>query len=159
MDEAIGKRIVTFNNRAYIDRRKKNPPLFSRYLLTGRRATPRRKCDRTQPKRVDRYNPKILLFIFTIIALSMTDAIFTLYLIGNGAEEVNPVMAYFIERSPIAFVLAKYVLTAASAVLILFCKDYYLFKTKIKARILFYLIPVLFLFVIQWQLYLIFFCS
>lgn len=156
MNEAINTGIITIEKRTCYDRRKTSPPLFSRYLLTGQREKPRRKKDREKPQRVDRYSPRVLIFILVIIGLSMTDAFFTLHLISNGAQEVNPVMAYFLEKSPMAFILAKYVLTAASAILILLCKDYYLFKTKIRARVLFYLVPILFIFVIQWQLYLIF---
>ncbi len=143
--------------RSSIDRRKKNSPLFSKYLLVGRRTKPRREADRLRPQNVDRYSSKILAIIIGILALSMLDALFTLFLIDNGAKEVNPLMAYYLDLSPELFVFIKYFLTSAAVVLILFCKDFYMFNSKFKARILFFLLPLPFILVIPWQLHLIFF--
>ena len=144
----------TFAGRTGVDRRKQDPPLFSRYLLTGRRSYPRRKVDREAPQKVDRYSPKIFVMILFILGLSLMDAFFTLLLVDNGAEEVNPLMAYYLEEGRYSFVLIKYFLTCASVLLILFYKDYRLFKTKAKVRVLFYLVPIMFILVIKWQIFL-----
>ena len=106
------------------------------------------------PQKVDRYSQKIFVMILFILGLSLTDALFTLMLVDNGAEEVNPLMAYYLEEGQLFFILIKYFLTCASVMLILFCKDYSLFKTKAKVRVLFYLVPISFLLVIQWQIFL-----
>jgi len=142
--------------RTETDRRKKNPPLFSKYLLKGMRTEPRRKEERQKPQRVDRYNSKILGLIVLILTLSILDAMLTLFLVENGAKEVNPLLAYYLKHSPLIFLAIKYFLTSAAVILILFCKDFYIFNTKIKARILFFLLPIPFFLVIQWQLILIF---
>lgn len=144
------------DRRSGTDRRGKNPPLFNRYLLKGKRAVPRRMADRQKIQKVDRYSSRIFAVIIIILLLSMLDALFTLLLVDNGAREVNPLMAYYLDRGPILFFSIKYFLTCASVILILSCKDVYLFKTRTKARILFYLIPIPFVLVIQWQLRLIF---
>jgi len=144
----------TFAGHTGMDRRKQDPPLFSRYLLTGRRSCPRRKVDREAPQKVDRYSPKIFVMILFILGLSLTDAFFTLLLVDNGAEEVNPLMAYYLEEGQLSFVLIKYFLTCASATIILFYKDCSLFKGKAKVGVLFYLVPISFLLVIQWQIFL-----
>ena len=144
----------SFAERTGMDRRKQDPPLFSRYLLIGRRSYPRRKVDREAPQKVDRYSQKIFVMILFILGLSLTDAFFTLLLVDNGAEEVNPLMAYYLEQGQLFFVLIKYLLTCASVILILFYKDCSLFKTQAKVRVLFYLIPISFLLVIQWQIFL-----
>ena len=141
--------------RSGTDRRKKPPRLFCKYLLTGRRAVPRRREDVQRPQEIDRYSSKVFAIIIFIIGLSILDASLTLFLVDNGAKELNPFMAYYLERSPFLFVCVKYLLTCAAVILILFCKDFYIFKTRTKARILFLLILVPFVFVIQWQLYLI----
>ena len=96
------------DRRSGKDRREKNPPLFSKYLLTGQRATPRRTADRRRPQAVDRYSSNILVVIITILALSMLDALFTLFLVGNGAKEANPLMAYYLESGPLVFIFIKY---------------------------------------------------
>jgi len=142
--------------RSGIDRRKRKPPLFSKYWLTGRRGAPRRKKDREKPQRVDRYNPKILGIILVIISLSIIDAIFTLNLVNLGAKEINPLLAFYLERGPLFFFIIKYFLTCASVIILLFSKDFYIFRNKVKARVLFFLVPIPFILVIQWQLYLIF---
>ena len=144
----------TFAGRTGMDRRKQDPPLFSRYLLTGRRSYHRRKVDREAPQKVDRYSQKIFVMILFILGLSLTDAFFTLLLVDNGAEEVNPLMAYYLGEGQLFFVLIKYFLTCASVMLILFYKDCSLFRTKAKVRVLFYLVPISFLLVIKWQIFL-----
>ena len=118
--------ISDFDRRSGIDRREKNQPLFNKYLVKGMRSTPRRKTDRQRPQEVDRYSAKILTIILIILALSILDAIFTLILVGNGAREVNPLLAYYLDQSPLSFVFVKYWLTCASIILVLFCKDFYI---------------------------------
>jgi hypothetical protein len=148
---------ANFERRSGVDRRKRGLPVFSKYWLTGRRASLRRKEDRQGPCDVDRYSPKILAAILLIITLSILDAIFTLDLIGLGVEELNPFMAYYIDHSPLLFFGVKYLLTCASIVLILFSMNAYLFKTKIQAKILFILMPIPFALVVLWQVRLILF--
>jgi hypothetical protein len=146
---------ANFERRSGIDRRKRRPPFFSKYWLTGRRGAHRRKDDRQRFCDIDRYNYKILAAILLIIALSTLDAIFTLVLVSRGAEEVNPFMAYYLDRSPLLFFWVKYLMTCASIILILFSTNTYLFKTKIQAKTLFFLVPIPFVLVVQWQVRLI----
>ena len=152
----FGSSTNNFERRTGIDRREMNPSLFSKYLLTGRRTIPRRRVDRQRHQKIDRYSSKILVIIVLILALSILDAIFTLVLVDNGAREVNPLMAYYLHHSPLMFICIKYFLTCSAVILTLFCKDFYIFNTKVKAKILFFLLPVPFILVIPWQLHLIF---
>ena len=138
--------------RSGINRRKKAPPLFCKYWLTGNRSLPRRLGDRQFPQMVDRYSTKLFAVILFILGLSILDAFFTLILIEEGAKEINPVMDYYLKISPTLFFCIKYMLTCASVLLVLFIKDFYIFKTKLKARVLFFLLPIPFVLVIQWQL-------
>ena len=144
-----------FDRRSGIDRREKSLPLFNKYLMKGKRSTPRRKADRQRPQEVDRYSAKTLTIILIILALSILDAIFTLVLVGNGAREVNPLLAYYLDHSPLFFLCVKYWLTCASVILILFCKDFYIFNTRVKAKVFFFMLPIPFVLVIPWQLHLI----
>ena len=147
-----------FKNRSVIDRRKNAAPIFNKYLLTGTRSQSRRKKDENGPRQMDRYSNKILFIILVILGLSLMDALFTLFLIDNGAQEVNPVMAFYINMSPVWFICVKYFLTSASLILVLFCKDCLIFKTRVKAKSLFYLFSIFFILVIQWQARLIYQC-
>ena len=131
--------------------------ILSRYWLTGRREAVRRQADRQKPYGIDRHSSKTLAAILSIIALSILDGEFTLFLISHGASEMNPVMAYFLDHGPLAFFGAKYLLTCSCLVFILLNANSYLFGTKLRGKILFVLLAIPFALVIKWQLYIIFF--
>jgi len=138
--------------RSGINRRKKVSPFFCEYWFKGNRSLPRRLEDRQFPQMVDRYSTKLFAVILFILGLSILDAFFTLILIEEGAKEINPVLDYYLKVSPMLFFCIKYMLTCASVLLVLFIKDFYIFKTKLKARVLFFLLPIPFVLVIHWQL-------
>ena len=96
------------------------------------------------------------MVILGIILLSITDAFLTLYLTSRGAVELNPIMAYYLDHSPLAFFGMKYLLTCATIIVILMIKDFYLFKTKIQGKVIFILHLILLTSVVQWELYLLF---
>ena len=137
-------------------RRKNGHRIINKYLLTGRRGLPRRKEDRQSPQVIDRYSARLLAIITGILSLSILDAFFTLILIESGAKELNPILAYFLGVSPWHFIWTKYLLTSMSVIIVLLCKDFYLFKTRVKARVVFFLLPIPFIIVIPWQLGLIY---
>ncbi len=106
------------------DRRVARPSLRSQLFGIGSRARARRSADRLRPTPVDRYGGSALFaLVVTILALSLTDAFLTLVLLGRGAVEINPVMAYYIGVGPQAFVIVKYLLTALPLMLFLLLKD------------------------------------
>lgn len=138
------------------DRRKKPTPPVSAYSLNdGSRKTPRRKGDRWQNYFVDRYSKRVFAAVLLILAMSLIDAIFTLQLLRDGASEINPVMAHFLEYGPLEFLVAKYILTCASVLLLLIYKNVYLLNTRIRAKYLFLPIVMMFAAVIVWEVFLI----
>ncbi|MFV9689563.1 MAG: DUF5658 family protein [Desulfobacteria bacterium] len=141
--------------RSRLDRRIKEMPIFSKDRLSGRRESARRKEDRQRFYQTDRYDCRILAPIVVIVAFSLLDAILTLYLIGRGAVELNPIMAYFLDHGPLAFIWAKHLLTCTSLVILLVHKNAFLCKTRFRAEILFRFFPVPFFLVVCWQIYLI----
>jgi hypothetical protein len=143
--------------RSGINRRKKALPFFCKYWFKGNRSSPRRQEDRQFPQMVDRYSTKLCAVILFILGLSILDAFFTLILLEKGAKEINPLMDYYLKVSPTLFFCIKYMLTCSSVLLVLFIKDVYIFKTKFKAKVLFFLLPIPFVLVIHWQLGLMFF--
>ena len=139
------------------DRRKNKIPSFRLASLLGRRGIPRRQADRQGFFAIDVYGAKTLAMILVILSLSVMDALLTLYLIGKGAVEVNPVMAYFLDYGPFAFFGAKYLLTSVAVTLILVNSRAFIFGTKVRAKIFLPVFAVPFALVVKWQLYLIFF--
>ena len=127
------------------------------YLFFGRRKLMRRDEDNRKSYFLDHYSLRVFGIIIGIILLSLTDAMLTLYLIRNGAAEVNPVMEHFLRYGPLPFLAAKYLLTTASIVLLLIYKNVHIFGTKIRAKYLFIIIFLIFASVVIWELFLIFF--
>lgn len=100
------------------DRRKRSFNVLRRPFSTGRRRMLRRKTDRCRLFLFDYYSPKLFIAIVLVLLLSVTDALLTLFLISVGAQELNPVMAYFLKFGPNTFLLSKYLMTAVSVVIV-----------------------------------------
>jgi hypothetical protein len=58
---------------------------------------------------------------------------------GAECEEANPVMRYVMSKGNEAFMLGKYVLTAAGLPVLLIFKNFYLFRTRFRVG---YLLPI-----------------
>ena len=127
------------------------------YLFFGRRKEVRRNDDNQESYFLDHYSSRVFAIIIGIILLSLTDAMLTLYLIRNGAAEVNPVMEHFLRYGTLPFLAAKYLLTTASIVLLLIYKNVHIFSTRIRAKYLFIVIFLIFASVVLWEVYLILF--
>ncbi|MDP6924566.1 MAG: DUF5658 family protein [Candidatus Scalindua sp.] len=146
------------NNRTGSTARREGKRLPGlRYLFFGRRKEMRRDADNRESYFLDYFSLRIFIVIITIILLSLTDALLTLYLIRNGAAEVNPIMEYFLRYGTLPFLAAKYLLTTTSIVLLLIYKNVYIFGTKIRAKYLFIVIFLIFASVVVWEVFLIFF--
>jgi len=116
----------------------------------------RRKEERNKIFFADRYSQYIFGAIVLILFLSVADALLTLFLIGHGATEINPVMAFYLNIGPYAFLTVKYLLTSLSVILLLICQNVFLRTIKIYTRSIFYLIIATFASVVIWECYLIF---
>ena len=138
------------------DRRTGSIPIFSKYWLTGRRGFFRREEDRKLYRKVDRHNPKTLAIILIILMLSIMDAIFTLELIHEGAAEINPIMAYYLNFGPMVFFGAKYVLTCASTLLIFLNQHAYILNNRVPMKIFYLFLLIPYVLVVQWEIYLLF---
>jgi len=87
-----------------------------------------------------------------IILLTVLDAYFTLHLVNRGAEELNPIMAYYLERGPLTFFAVKYLLTWASLTVILTLKEGSFFGARIQRKSLLLLFMIALALVVQWEL-------
>lgn len=146
------------NSRSNIsDRRQKKQIPGTWYLFFGNRKKVRRFGDNQKSYFLDHFSLRVFIIIISVVLLSVTDALLTLYLIREGvAEEGNPIMAQCLKYGPLPFLTAKYLLTTASVVLLLIYKNFYIFKTKIRAKYLFIVFFVIFASVVLWELYIIY---
>jgi hypothetical protein len=98
------------------------------------------------------YGPRVFASVLCIISLTIVDAYLTLDLTSRGAEELNPIMAYYLERSELTFFTVKYLLTCAAIMMILSIKEIYIFGGKIRGEALFAFFIFALASVVQWQL-------
>lgn len=100
------------------------------------------------------HGPKTLAGVLLIIALSVADSYLTIDLLSRGAEELNPIMAFYLNQGPVLFFMVKYTLTCAGIMIVLSIKNNYIWRTRLRAG--FFLVPLSFALalVISWQLFL-----
>ena len=113
----------------------------------------RRSEDKQQMIILDKYSPRLLTFILIVLTLSLADGFFTLHLTNHGAIEANPVMAYFLDLSPWAFMSVKYLLTSLSVICFLILNNLYVKPLGIRVDRLFPAIIVVFLVVVWLQFF------
>jgi hypothetical protein len=136
------------------DRRKKGSSSLLAPFIHARRSHIRRKSDHRAFTLLDRYENLRLSAIALVLLLSMVDAFMTLFLIEHGAAEANPIMAYYLKQGPLAFVLTKYMLTAASVFLVVALHGVLASYQQAVIRNLIKVFAGAFMAVISWQLYL-----
>lgn len=100
------------------------------------------------------YSPRLFAAILSIILLSVTDAYFTLDLVGRGAKELNPIMAYYLEKSPLVFFAVKYLITCAAILITMSVKADTRFAGGLQRRFLFAFYIIALALVVQWQVFL-----
>ena len=84
-------------------------------IVHGRRREPRRHTD-ARAHYVDWYDERLFAAAIGIFSLCCLDALFTLILLGMGAEEINPFMAALLEHSVQTFVYTKLTITGFGVV-------------------------------------------
>lgn len=89
-----------------------------RLRFEGKRQSVRRASDRRRFVALDRYKPSLFAAVMIVLGLSLLDATLTLILIGRGAYELNPLMAYYLTHGPRVFLLVKYGLSVSAVFLI-----------------------------------------
>jgi len=152
----IERNLFPIDRRSGKDRRKQKLPKFKFLFVKGTREKIRRQKDRHKFFLFDRYSAKLLAAILIILLFSVLDSFFTLFLTGNGSDELNPVMAYFLNLNPWAFISVKYILTSMSVTILLIFHNYYYPKINFYARNFFLYIVGAFTMVVLWELYLVY---
>jgi hypothetical protein len=106
------------------DRRREPTRMMSRYTMVGRRRRNRRLSDPQSSYYVDWIEGGYLWALVGVLGLIVIDTFSTLYIIGHGGGEANPIMRWMLELSPISFALVK-LATAVAAFLLLSVHRYF----------------------------------
>lgn len=136
-EEALKRRTVP-------DRRQMPTPILSRYTIKGKRKGVRRDEDRKRYIYVDRYSVRFFVLLMAILLLGVADAFFTVYHVNvNNAEELNPIMDFFLGKSPDLFFNVKYILTALCLIVLCLHKNLPIVKYLLGVVLLIYLAIIL----------------
>lgn len=146
-------RLSASERRSGQDRRAQAIPLSKSIFYRGQRRSVRRIEDRKRIVIFDRYRPSLILFAFVILGLSLLDALLTLTLIAKGAQELNPVMKYYLTHGPQIFLLVKYGLTALSVLIVIVSHEIITTRYRLCIGIL-PAFAILFSAVVVWECYL-----
>ncbi len=142
------------DSRSGVDRRVNRGFTLKSLFICGRREEIRRQDDKGKIFLADRYSTTIFAAIVLILFFSVIDGLLTLILLGHGAKEINPLMAYLLEIEPMLFMTVKYLLTCVSLVIFLIFRNVFLQRIKIYSSTLFSIFICIFVTVIMWELFL-----
>ncbi len=153
-----GYLILTFDSDRRIRDDRRECAWFSIRLMigNGKRRIIRRQADRGRLFFVDHYSQWFLFVILTIVLLSITDGLLTLFLLNHGASEANPVMAYFLKFGPFAFIAVKYSLTSFGVMVLLVFRNISIPRLGIRTDSFYYIFIGVFGAVVAFELYLIY---
>lgn len=101
---------------AKTDRRALTLRTVLRSGLAPRRRGGRRAEDHAQP--IDFHEPRLLIPAAAMLLLSIADALLTVTLMSDGAEETNPLLALVLSEHPRLFAAVKMALTSLGTVLL-----------------------------------------
>lgn len=106
------------------DRRRTTVKTALYSCFKNRRSGPRRVCEEVADVYVDRHEPWFAYMAIGALFLSVCDAYFTLALLQNGSEELNPFMDYFIKQGETLFLSVKFGLTAVCILFLVLHKNF-----------------------------------
>lgn len=138
--------------RRQSDRRTRPTDPWWGFPWGGRRMRNRRADEHREPYFVDRFSPWTFVVVLILLIASILDACLTIQLLRAGANEINPVMNYFLAYGVQAFLVAKYLLTAAGLPLLLFYRNHYLFGTRVRISCVIPIVVLLYFVLIGYQI-------
>lgn len=124
------------NERRGSDRRSRPTTPWKDLFSPLRRARGRRADD--QRGYVDRYSKQDVALLFAIFLLNIADAFMTMLWLHRGGGEANPVMAFFLDIGPIAFLAQKCLVVGFWLILLLVHKNFRFAKIGLYASLAVY---------------------
>ena len=116
------------------ERRKITLRTFLQSGFTPRRRSGRRASDQDVP--VDWHEPNLMLLSVVMLVLSVADAVLTITLMTDGAQEANPLLAFVLNEHPRLFAVVKIALTGLGIVVFVALARARLFKV-VRAAVVF----------------------
>jgi len=141
-------------SRSKKDRRQRKLHSLYYTFFKRRRCEPRREDDQLNNVYVDKHEPFVFVLFSITIFLSATDAMFTLFIINNGGEEINPFMRYLLQIDVNTFFWVKFFLTSFG-MLFLVSHKHFLFYRIIRGYHIMYAVFATYFILINYELYLI----
>jgi hypothetical protein len=142
------------SRRMGTDRRREPTGPPDAFRRAGRRARVRRGAERQGSYFLDRFDAFTLALIVTLLGLTIVDGVLTIELLDVNSEEFNPLMNHLLTRGHTAFLLGKYILTAAGLPFLLVYKNYRMFGTRFRVGFLFPIFLSLYLALVAYQVHL-----
>ena len=112
--------------RQLVERRQTNLRSMCYALFMSRRRNHRRN-EECISYYCDNYGPYVLTTALVLMLLCVFDTYFTLILIQHGSVELNPILAWAMEKHIMVFFLLKYIVTALCVVIAVIHKHFHLF--------------------------------
>lgn len=112
----------TGGERRDVDRRLQPTRPWIGTMGPLRRARGRRRADHSGY--VDRYSRRDVALILTIFVMNVGDAFFTMLWLDRGGKEANPVMDFFLDIGPGAFLIQKCIVVGIWLVALLVHKNF-----------------------------------
>jgi len=110
------------------ERRFNTAKSFVYSFFKRRRKELRREDDNSKNIYVDLHETRIFVIFVTTILLSTIDAAFTLLIISNGGEEINPFMKYLLDNDVVLFFWIKFFLTSFGLLFLVSHKHFTVFQ-------------------------------
>jgi hypothetical protein len=101
------------------------------------------------------HGPRTFAAVLLIIVLCVADSYLTIDLVSRGAKELNPIMAYYLNQSPLLFFIVKYSITCTAIMMVLIIRNNYIWGIRIHAGFFLVAFFIVLALVVQWQLFLI----
>lgn len=113
-----------------IDRRQATLKSFVYAFFRRRRRSLRRDVDEHLPVYLDVHGPYVITAVIAIMLLCLADAFFTLELLKHGSEELNPLLAWALQKDVMWFYIIKYAITAICVMFLMMHKRFRFFGIK-----------------------------
>ncbi|HJR69435.1 MAG TPA: DUF5658 family protein [Gammaproteobacteria bacterium] len=134
------------------DRRAMTLETFLRGGFVPRRRGGRRVSDGELP--IDFHHPYLLIVAVVMLGLSVADALLTVKLMTDGAEETNPLLAFVLNEHPRLFAAVKMALTGAGVVLLVALSRTRVFRV-VRTHVLLPLLAVAYLGLVVYEAWLV----
>jgi hypothetical protein len=116
---------LVFGAPGFVDRRRRPTPMLSRYTFFGGRRQAFQSPHEAEDSYVDLYNTRQVTLVLVFFALTIFDAIATVYYIDHAhGSEWNPIADWMLQRGRIFFVLAKGVPTGLMLLFVMIHKNF-----------------------------------